>query len=85
MKPKILVTREGEAGYSRMHLLYREVRMLAGAGTRGSGATCIRADDAAQDVPISRQHRDVRERSPHREVRAGVSASPHRDARDGRR
>jgi hypothetical protein len=34
---------QGEAEFSRMHLLYRDVRMLAGAGMRRSGATCIRA------------------------------------------
>ena len=34
--------------------------------------TSVRAADAAQDAPISREHRDVRERSPHTDVRAGV-------------
>jgi hypothetical protein len=63
---------QGEAEFSRMHLLYRDVRMLARAGMRRSGATCVRAGDAAQDVPISRKHMDVRERSPATEGRAGA-------------
>ncbi len=45
--------------------------------------TCIRAADAAQDVPISRKHRDVRERSPHTEVRAGADSRFARVAKDG--
>jgi len=35
-----------------MHLLYRDVRMLAGAGMRRSGATCIHAGE--------RPHTEVR-------------------------
>jgi hypothetical protein len=55
----------------------------AGAGMRRSGATCIRTADAAQDVPISRKHRDVRERSPHTEVRAGADSRFASDPKDG--
>ena len=62
---------QGEAGQSRMHLLYRDVRMLAGAWMRRSGATCIRAAE--------RPHTDVRagvHRS--RAVAPGTAGTDHR-------